>query len=223
VVTWRCYVWLKIFPRRSRKGSNPISLPLSAIKVDRVATACRPHCELLSKTLDNGIQYALGSLIYQLFNWLYSPSLSVVIFLTRYPVWGVDKNTIRLTIWLIRLEENEFPTGRLAGESAVTLRVASRVRHTSLCHSVTVPTWTASLEIRGIKGLWLRYVGSSDIHTYTKYLPYFYSNEFKWWQSCFVHKVPRLIQYLGLIKCWAVMDKDVLNMGHFTTRLCYWR
>jgi hypothetical protein len=39
----------------------------------------------------------------------------------------------------------------------------------------------------------------------------------------FVHKVPRLIYYLGLGECWAIPGKDVLNTGHVTTHQCYWR
>jgi hypothetical protein len=39
--------------------------------------------------------------------------------------------------------------------------------------------------------------------------------------TAFVHKVQRLIYYLGLGKCWAIPGKDVLNTGHFTTHPCY--
>jgi hypothetical protein len=36
-----------------------------------------------------------------------------------------------------------------------------------------------------------------------------------------VHKFPRLIYSLGLGICWGLIEKYVLNTGHFTTRLDY--
>jgi hypothetical protein len=54
-----------------------------------------------------------------------------------------------------------------------------------------------------------------DLHGFQKYT--------KVWiyHTTFLHKVPRLIEYLSSGKCWAILRKGVLNTGHFTTRLCY--